>query len=266
MLKSIIRLIRGSQRGFTLIELLAVMAVIGVLAGIVTTSVSGTGETSTVAQARSDASTVESSAGTYFTDQAATEVLTPKTVDVTAEIATGHPLIDSPVAFDTGAEELFVIQQKSSRWPEVYITENLDSDATALACVASAYCHEFPTTGLRTDAVVLSVIVADSDGAAITRATLLSGYTAVDFTTLTAAGYAASTPDTATQTADVNVNTDKDITVHNFLWLFKKSTSAGGSGEDDSRSVAVFKLANVQVTEGTLVADDTVTLFYAQIF
>lgn len=264
MLKSITRLVRGSQRGFTLIELLAVMAVIGVLGGIVTTSVSGTSETSTIAQARSDAGTVESAAGSFFSDQAATEVLTPKSVIVTALIANAGNLTTTPTVAFTFDTTSAVSEEKSSRWPEVYITENLNADATASACVSSAYCDEFPTAGLNTAGVVISVIVADSKGAAIGRTALLTTFNAVDFAKLAGKGYLAAKPDSAEQTADINVGT-KTIKVHNFLWLFQKSTSAGGSGTNDSRSVAVFKLANVKVAE-VVAANDTVTLSYAQIF
>jgi prepilin-type N-terminal cleavage/methylation domain-containing protein len=263
MWKSIIKLVRGSQRGFTLIELLAVMAVIGVLAGIVTTSVSGTSETSTVAQARSDASTVETTAGTFFGDQGATEVLTPRTLTVTAKIASTITVTGSVVTteFDTPTA---TTQEKSSRWPEVFLTEDFAPGATTSACVDSGYCNELPTVNAFTNGVVIKVIVADSDGAAITRSTLLTTYTALDFATLTSKGYMVASPDSALQQAEVDVG-DKTIKVHNFLWLFRKSTSAGGTGESDSRGVAVFKLSNVKVLEvaGT---DDTVTLSYSQIF
>ena len=96
---------RKNQRGFTLIELLAVMAIMAVLAGIVSVSVGGTGETSKDTQTKQDATTIESAAADYFADQAGAEVLTPL----------------SASALDLG---LFR-QQKSSWWPEQYISGRL---------------------------------------------------------------------------------------------------------------------------------------------
>jgi prepilin-type N-terminal cleavage/methylation domain-containing protein len=265
MWKSIIRSVSRAQRGFTLIELLVVMAVIGVLAGIVTTSVSGTGETSNVAQARSDASTVESAVSSFFTDQEATLVESPKTVAVTAAIASAIDLNTGAITYDNTTSG--VTQKKSSRWPEVFITENLNSDATATFCVGSNYCGEFPTAGLGTAGVVTRVVVADSDGAAIGRSTLLGTYTAVDFTTLADLGYVVTVPDSADQTAEIPISSTATITIHNFLWLLRKSTSAGGGAEDDSRSIAVFKLASAKATEAEAPGgNNTVTLSYAQIF
>ena len=98
---------RKNQRGFTLIELLAVMAIVAVLAGIVSVAVGGTSETSKDTQTKQDATTMETAAADYFSDQVGAEVLTTKTVNV--QIFTG-------------------IQQKiSSRWPEIYITDVYES-------------------------------------------------------------------------------------------------------------------------------------------
>ena len=44
MFKAIVNRIFKGERGFTLIELLAVMSIVAVLAGVVSTSISGTGE------------------------------------------------------------------------------------------------------------------------------------------------------------------------------------------------------------------------------
>ena len=54
------------QIGFTSVELLAVMAIIGILAGVVAGSVSGLGASGQTAQLKSDTNTLESSADRFF--------------------------------------------------------------------------------------------------------------------------------------------------------------------------------------------------------
>ena len=77
MIRKLKKAMLNAHRGFTLLELLAVMAIVAVLAGIVTTSVSGTNEASRDAQAIQDSTTVRSAVTDYFSDQAGAEIITP---------------------------------------------------------------------------------------------------------------------------------------------------------------------------------------------
>ena len=234
------------ERGFTLIELLAVMSIVAVLAGIVSTSVSGTGESSRDAAARQDASSVHTSAGDFFGDQTGAQTLTSSTVSIV-------------IAIGGEAAPIVATQVISTRWPETFITETLvagDSPTTP-------YPIEFPTSS----SVIDNLIVNDLDGDPITGTVLLTRYTAIDFDKLvgdendlenTPGGYSQKAPESSEQT-----QTALGETFHNYLWLFKKSTSAGGSGEDDSRVVAVFKLTSIEVIGES--EDKKVDLKYVQI-
>lgn len=231
MFKRQVKAILRSQKGFTLIELLAVMVIVAVLAGIITTSVSGTSESASVANAQSDAITLTTAAGTFFADQVETEVLTPKTLEVTAKLVTTiafNP--DGSVAAittdDPGSSEALLTsnQEISNRWPELYIAENLSDHSgwtngwtpPESVPTVSVYSEEFPTAGALTDGLVVKVIVADGDGAAIVRNTFLEAYTAIDFAKLLDQGYIASIPDSAEQVAEVTV-ASVSLEIHNFL-------------------------------------------------
>jgi prepilin-type N-terminal cleavage/methylation domain-containing protein len=170
-MKTIKRILQGDG-GFTLIELLAVMAIVATLAGIVSTSVSGSNETSKVAAAKQDASTTTFAVGAYFADHQAAEVLETRDVSVTA-------LFEDEVADDVVATE----QKFGNRWPEHNITEELANEGDA---TTSPYTNEFPTANSATNGKMVNISIlgtADADGnrASISRQDLLTGYTAIDF-------------------------------------------------------------------------------------
>ena len=241
-----------NQKGFTLVELLAVVAIIGILVAIVVPAVSGVSEAGKDAQSKQDGTSVDSAASDFFKEQVAAEVLSLETADVTA----GYTDADGV----TGLTEVTsTIQKISSRWPELYITGEGPESSTAV------YLQELPTTDSDTTLKVTKLTIIGLDGAAITEDDLLEGYTAIDFDVLTgvdttdlrASGYLQKNP----KSVD-SVSTSGGIGYHNFLWLFKKQTSAGGSDDNDFRKVTVFKLVSIQEAEG----DDTVQLTFEQIF
>ena len=156
-----------NQRGFTLIELLAVMAIVAVLAGIVAVAVGGTGETSRDTQAQQDATTVETAAADFFSDQEGAEVLRPLSATV----------------LDQGPFK----QIKSSKWPEQYIS--------------IAYGNVFPKT---TDTTVSSVtFLSDTNTvSSLTFEQLLTRYNAIDIDILFDSGFLSTIPDSGAQLTD----------------------------------------------------------------
>jgi len=220
----------NNQRGFTLLELLAVMAIVAVLAGIVTTSVSGTSEASRDAQAIQDSTTVGSAAADYFSDQDGAETITPT----------------EPAVLSVSPK---VVQKISSRWPEDFVT--------------SVYRDIFPQDAETTvteiaflgeDGEILSTVVADTgESVNFAVADLLAGFTAVDFRVLVNQNYMSSEPDSVSRANGLYAN---------YMWLFEKAGSAGSAGENSSRNVALFKLIVVQKMSAD---SDQVSLIYQRI-
>ena len=156
------------QKGFTLIELLAVMAIVAVLAGIISISVSGSGQTSRDTQSRQDATSVESALASYFGSLAGAEVLTFKVATVLGRIE--------------------VRQVISTSWPENFISD--------------AYPKVFPEGEIAT---VGNVTFLDSDGTLsdLTARGLLQGFNAIDFDLLFDGGF----PTTSARLARISVTT-----------------------------------------------------------
>ena len=235
MRKSILR----SQSGFTLIELLAVMAIIGILAATVVPAVSGTREASTDAEVKEGAFTVESISGDFFADQTAAEVVTPLTAEINANINADQ----TTAATST--------QKKSSRWPETYLT--------GLGTSTGFYAVEFRASSTDTGSVARAVVITDDNGAEISRSDLLTKFTAVDFGLLTGIS-ADDRADEYLSKQPKGVTLLSDGEFHNFLWLFKKTSSK--QTDDDGRKVVVFKLIKVDQDE----IGEEVVLTYGQTF
>jgi len=69
MISNRISQITKDHKGFTLVELLAVMAIIGILASILTPIASQSGESAKDAQAKQDAGTIEQAKNQYFSNK-----------------------------------------------------------------------------------------------------------------------------------------------------------------------------------------------------
>ena len=104
-MKNAIHRVVSGGKGFTLIELLAVMAIVAVLAGIVSMAVSGTGQTSRDTQVKEDASTAGSAVAAYSGDQPITELFDNKNVDLSHVTLTD------------------IDQKTSNQWPESLTSE-----------------------------------------------------------------------------------------------------------------------------------------------
>ena len=234
------------ERGFTLIELLAVMAIVATLAGIVSVQASGTGVSSKEAAAKQDATGVQISADDYFTDQTGRLVDTTSTVSIAVGI--------------NGQVPSTVTQVIGNRWPETFITETLAAGESG----TTPYATEFPT---ESSSAINDLIIVDLDGFAISGSELLTGYTAIDFVKLVGdpedsadftGGYSVKPPVTSLQT-----QTAEGTTFKNYLWLFRKTTSAGGNGPNDARVVALFKLTRIVALGAS--GNNKVDLIYVQI-
>ena len=154
------------HKGFTLLELLAVMAIVAVLAGIVSVSVSGTGQTSKDTRSKGDATSIESALAGYLGSRGGVEVLVPKVATVLGRIE--------------------VKQVISTNWPENYISDT--------------YSKVFPEGAIST---VGSVTFLNSDGTLSdsTSRGLLQGFNAIDFNVLFDGGFLEAVPKSVSETS-----------------------------------------------------------------
>ncbi|PKB66136.1 MAG: hypothetical protein BZY81_07820 [SAR202 cluster bacterium Io17-Chloro-G4] len=163
---AIIKIALKNQKGFTLIELQAVMAIVAVLAGIISVSVAGSGQTSRDTQTQLDATTVETAVANFFGNQEGTETRNPLVVEVL-----GQRNIE---------------QVTSNKWPEKFITVT--------------YPEVFPEG---TSSQIGSIFFEDKDGEVsdLRVRGLLQRFNAVDFDVLSEDGFLTAVPKNALETS-----------------------------------------------------------------
>ena len=251
--KNIKSRIARRQRGVTLIELLAVMAILSVLVAIVAPAVTGTKEAGVDAQVLQDAIQVRTSATDHFRSQNKADVRTPHTIDTTAKLTSvaGELADEATTAVVTDAEQVI-----GTRWPELFIT------TAASSTFPARYAEVFTTSASVTDGVVDRVILLGKDGKTILGKDVLENFTAIDTSLLVTEGFLLSEP-AGTQRKSKGVT---GSLFPNFLWLFRKTTSAASSANNDSREVVVFKLIKIDRVEISGVAATQVDLTYRQVF
>ena len=202
------------QSGLTLIELLAVIAIIGILAGIIIPSVSQFGGESESAQAQQDVGSLSTAVTDYNNDKSGETFTALQDISLTTKV--------------NGNSVSNVTSTTSSLWPEVFIT------GTSTA----AYTVVFATSG----SDPFNVTITDTDDVEISGSDLLEGFNAVDFTTLVNDGYLQEEPASVSAASAGGFN--------QFLWLLEKKSTTGQT--DDSRAIALFELTSEVESSGVI--------------
>lgn len=248
------------QNGFTLLELMAVMAIIAILAAVIAPLIAGTKETSVDSTTLEDAHRVRDAAANFFDQQSEVEVRTSHAVTLTASTtASVGKLVADLTATDFVAAATSS-QQRSSRWPEKFITTASTSTFPAV------YEMVFTTSGSgNANGKVRRVILLDKEGESVNGQAFLNGHTAIDIDALKTLNLLRQSPSSVEQDT---VALSGTLAVPGFLWLFEKTTAAGGaSAAGGSREVVVYKLLAAEHIEPTPGATPTqVDLTYQRIF
>ena len=223
-----------TERGFTLIELVAVMAILATLVSIVAPAVTDTAQTSVQAQAQAQADSLQARNAAYqfYQREEKAEFLTPHTAELTATI---------------NDEDITATQKISSRWPESFISVEVDSSFFSEA----GYPAVFPTDGSPSDDLVIAVTILNRLNEPVEDGGVgfLENHTAVDLDLLVTQGLLTDLPSGLEETATVGDGEDA-VEIPQFLWLLEKKSSSSGI-ENDSRDVSVWVLIATEEVEGS---------------
>ena len=279
MLKRIV----GGAQGFTLIELLAVMAIVSVLAGIVSVAVSGTGSTSRDTQVVEDSNSAGSSIADYFSDQPVTEVITTQNslvLNATSKESASNQFPETLITttYGTAFEATFkdgVDQSITATVEQIILRDKTGEVAINEDDDIPTDVRDIITVSEDGTEWVVNAVTLNSGNLTTTATISGTGYT---FTltaatetlavTLTAGGAVGSlTPfdedDLMTKFAALDFDTlstggyvttvpesfkttSTDDLYNNYLWLLEADEVSGSTGKVSSRNVVVYVLTKVE--------------------
>ena len=202
------------QKRLTLTRHLAVLALVAVIAGILSACV---GEQGVKISAQEDARNIGTSLKKFSADRSVRSI-SKKIVTLSATV--------------NGLGVIHQVQEISSNWPETFVTEIVIPGVAP----TTPYTSEFPSEFGDSARVLIDTVLLDPIGNPINGTPLLEKYTAVDFAQLIDGGYTDKVPASVDSTTSI-----EGEKLHKYLWLLRKVPVPGESGVT-GRCVALFQL------------------------